>query len=319
MAVYTDIHSSDLKTFLTRYAIGSLLSYQGIEEGIENSNFMLETTQGRFILTLYEKRISKDDLPFFCRLMQHLGQRGIPCPQPVIQNDGTMIGELAGRPAAIITFLEGKWVRQPDIGHCGEVGMGLAQLHLAGQDFTLSRKNTLSIMDWQVLWQRCQITEDTLLKEFGQKIESELAFLQENWPFNLPTGIIHADLFNDNVFFVNHRLSGIIDFYFACNDFLSYDLAICLNAWCFEPDHSYNLNKARKLLENYQKIRPLVPLELEKIVLLTRGASLRFLLTRLYDWFNTPPGSFVIKKDPWEYWYKLCFFSNVNSISELGF
>ncbi|WP_254472971.1 homoserine kinase [Bartonella sp. B1098] len=319
MAVYTDIHPSDLKVFLTRYAIGSLLSYQGIEEGIENSNFILETTQGRFILTLYEKRISKDDLPFFCRLMQHLGQRGIPCPQPVIQNDGTMIGKLAGRPAAIITFLEGEWIRQPDIGHCGEVGTGLAQLHLAGQDFTFSRKNTLSIMDWQALWQRCQITEDSLLKEFGQKIELELVFLQENWPFNLPTGIIHADLFNDNVFFVNHRLSGIIDFYFACNDFFSYDLAICLNAWCFEPDHSYNLSKARKLLENYQKIRSLIPLELDKIVLLTRGASLRFLLTRLYDWFNTPSDSFVIKKDPWEYWHKLCFFSNVNSLSELGF
>ncbi|WP_208435142.1 homoserine kinase [Bartonella phoceensis] len=319
MAVYTDIHANDLKIFLTRYSIGSLLSYQGIEEGIENSNFMLYTTEGRFILTLYEKRIAKDDLPFFCNLMQHLRQHGIPCPQPVVQNDGATIGELAGRPAAIITFLEGMWIRQPNACHCSEVGTSLAQLHLAGQSFSLSRKNTLSVMDWRLLWEQCQTSNDTLLREFGQKIDMELVFLQENWPSNLPTGIIHADLFNDNVFFLNHRLSGIIDFYFACNDFLAYDLAICLNAWCFEPDHSYNLTKARRLLENYQKIRPLLSLELNAMTLLVRGASLRFLLTRLYDWFNTPLESFVVKKNPREYWHKLCFFSNVCSLSELGF
>ncbi|WP_332060642.1 homoserine kinase [Bartonella sp. CB74] len=319
MAVYTDIYSNDLKAFLTRYAIGSLLSYQGIEEGIENSNFLLYTTEGKFILTLYEKRISKDDLPFFCSLMNHLGQRGIPCPQPVIQNDGSTVGELAGRPAAIITFLEGMWIRQPNAYHCCEVGSSLAHLHLAGQDFSLSRRNTLSLTDLKSLWRSCQTVKDILLQEFGKKINTELAFLEKNWPSNLPTGVIHADLFNDNVFFLNHRLSGIIDFYFACNDFLAYDLAICLNAWCFEHDHSYNLIKARKLLENYQKIRPLVPLELDAIIVLARGAALRFLLTRLYDWFNTPPDSFVIKKDPWEYWYKLCFFSNAGLLSELGF
>ncbi|WP_413154508.1 homoserine kinase [Bartonella sp. cb54] len=319
MAVYTDIYSNDLKAFLTRYAIGSLLSYQGIAEGIENSNFLLYTTEGKFILTLYEKRISKDDLPFFCNLMNHLGQRGIPCPQPVIQNDGSTVGELAGRPAAIITFLEGMWIRQPNAYHCCEVGSGLAHLHLAGQDFSLSRRNTFSLTDLKPLWKSCQTVKDILLQEFEKKINTELAFLEKNWPSNLPTGVIHADLFNDNVFFLNHRLSGIIDFYFACNDFLAYDLAICLNAWCFEHDHSYNLIKARKLLENYQKIRPLVPLELDAIIVLARGAALRFLLTRLYDWFNTPPDSFVIKKDPWEYWHKLCFFSNVGLLSELGF
>ncbi|WP_019223462.1 homoserine kinase [Bartonella rattaustraliani] len=319
MAVHTEIHPNDLKVFLTRYSIGSLLSYKGIEEGIENSNFMLYTTEGKFILTLYEKRISRDDLPFFCKLMQHLRKRGILCPQVVEQNDGTMIGELAERPAALITFLEGVSVENPDLYHCGEVGSNLAQLHLAGYDFALSRKNTLSVADWKLLWEHCQTSKDVLLKEFGQKIERELAFLQENWPSNLPTGIIHADLFNDNVFFLNHRLSGIIDFYFACNDFLAYDLAICLNAWCFEQNHSYNLNKARRLLENYQKIKPLVPLELNAMILLARGASLRFLLTRLYDWFNTPPESFVVKKDPREYWHKLCFFSNTDSLSELGF
>ncbi|WP_273760048.1 homoserine kinase [Bartonella sp. ML70XJBT.G] len=319
MAVHTDVQQDDLKFFLTQYSIGSLVSYHGIEEGIENSNFMLYTTEGRFILTLYEKRISKGDLPFFCSLMQHLNQRGIPCPQPVMQTDGTAIGELAGRPAAIITFLEGMWTRQPTVFHCGEVGTGLAKLHLAGQDFTRTRKNTLSIMDWRLLWEHCQTSQDALLREFEQKINMELFFLQENWPSNLPTGIIHADLFNDNVFFLNHRLSGIIDFYFACNDFFAYDLAICLNAWCFEQNYSYNITKAQRLLENYQKIRPLLSLELNAMILLARGASLRFLLTRLYDWFNTPPESLVIKKDPREYWHKLCFFSRVGSLNELGF
>ncbi|WP_455475768.1 homoserine kinase [Bartonella sp. B17] len=319
MAVHTNIHPNDLKAFLTRYSIGSLLSYQGIEEGIENSNFMLHTTNGKFILTLYEKRISKDDLPFFCSLMQYLNKRGILCPQPIVQNDGAMIGELSGRFAAIITFLEGTWVRQPDVYHCCEVGSSLAQLHLAGQGFSLSRQNTLSLTDWKLLWKSCQMVEDPLLEEFEKKINTELAFLEENWPSNLPTGIIHADLFNDNVFFLNHRLSGIIDFYFACNDFFAYDLAICLNAWCFENDHSYNLTKAHGLIENYQKIRTLVPLELDAMILLARGAALRFLLTRLYDWFNTPPSSFVVRKDPWEYWHKLCFFSHANFLSELGF
>ncbi|WP_455474440.1 homoserine kinase [Bartonella sp. B30(2025)] len=319
MAVHTNIHPNDLKLFLARYSIGTLLSYQGIEEGIENSNFMLHTTKGKFILTLYEKRIAKDDLPFFCNLMQHLGDRGIPCPQPVSQNDGTIIGELAERPAAIVTFLEGIWIRSPNVQHCCEVGSSLAKLHLAGQDFSFSRQNTLSLSGWKQLWQSCQIVEDTLLHKFGKKIDTELTFLEKNWPSNLPIGVVHADLFNDNVFFMNHRLSGIIDFYFACNDFLAYDLAICLNAWCFEEDNSYNLIKARGLLENYQKIRPLIPLELDAMILLLRGAALRFLLTRLYDWFNTPSGSIVVKKNPWEYWYKLCFFSNTNLLSELGF
>ncbi|WP_455477308.1 homoserine kinase [Bartonella sp. B41] len=319
MAVYTKIGRDDLEFFLKRYSIGFLLSYQGIEEGIENSNFIIHTTEGKFILTLYEKRILEDDLPFFCSLMQHFGKQGISCPQPVIQNDGMIIGELAGRPAAVITFLEGEWVHQPDVHHCCEVGSGLAKLHLAGQSFGFSRKNTLSIFDWRPLWKSCQTKEDPLLKAFGEKIDTELAFLEENWPSNLPTGIIHADLFNDNVFFLNHRLSGIIDFYFSCNDFLAYDLAICLSAWCFEHGHSYNVIKARMLLENYQKIRPLSSLELNATILLARGAALRFLLTRLYDYFNTPVNSFVMKKDPWEYWHKLCFFSNVSSLSELGF
>ncbi|MCZ2328477.1 homoserine kinase [Bartonella sp. F02] len=319
MAVHTNIDQNELKKFLTHYSIGLLLSYQGIEEGIENSNFLLQTTQGRFILTLYEKRISKKDLPFFCGLMQHLSQRGIPCPQPVLQNDGTIVGELAGRPAAIVTFLEGAWVRDPNIYHCCEVGTSLAHLHLAGQGFPLKRKNTLSIDAWKPLWQRCQMKKDALFKIFGSKIDMELTFLEKNWPLDLPTGVIHADLFNDNVFFLNYKLSGIIDLYFACNDFLAYDLAICLNAWCFEKDCSYNLTKAHELLKHYQAIRPLVSLELNAILLLVRGAALRFFLTRLYDWFYTPSGSFVVKKDPLEYWQRLCFFSHVDSLTELGF
>ncbi|ENN93356.1 homoserine kinase [Bartonella bovis] len=319
MAVYTDVHQSDLEKFLTRYSIGFLLSYQGIAEGIENSNFILYTTKGKFILTLYEKRVSKSDLPFFCSLMQHLNQRGIPCPQPVLQNDGATIGKLAGRPAIIVTFVEGIWVHKPNVYHCCEVGTGLARLHLAGQDFVPNRKNTLSIVNWKPLWVSCQTKKGTLLQKFGPKIDIELAFLEKNWPLCLPTGIIHADLFNDNVFFLDRRLSGIIDFYFACNDFFAYDLAICLNAWCFESDNSYNLVKARGLLESYQKIRPLIILELDAILLLVRGAALRFLLTRLYDWFNTPSGSFVVKKDPLEYWHKLNFFSSVDSLTELGF
>lgn len=318
MAVYTDINEEELTCFLKDYGIGALQSYRGIAEGVENSNFMLHTEAGRYILTLFEKRVNKSDLPFYLELMNHLAVKGISCPQPVKRNDGKMIGELVGRPATIVTFLEGVWLRKPNAMHCREVGKAMAEMHLAGLDFSLTRKNSLSISAWRPLWNLSRNRAEELSAGAVSEIDRELDYLEEHWPSNLPQGVIHADLFNDNVFFLNDRFSGIIDFYFACTDMLAYDLAIALNAWCFERDFSYNVTKSEGMLKAYCAVRPLEQKEVEAILILARGAAVRFFLTRLYDWFNTPMNSLVVKKDPLEYWRKLNFFKDVNKPSEIG-
>lgn len=319
MAVYTDITETELAAFLRDYNLGELQSYRGIAEGVENSNFMLATDRGNFILTLYEKRVKEADLPFFLGLMEHLAKNGISCPLPVHRRDGSTIGPLAGRPAAIITFLSGMWMRRPTASHCLEVGSALADMHLAGERFTLTRKNALGADGWRPLWEKCADHADEVKPHLRSDIEAELRVLENSWPSRLPSGVIHADLFPDNVFFLGGRLSGLIDFYFACNDLLAYDLAICLNAWCFEKDCSFNLTKGRALLAGYESIRPLTPAERDAFPLLCRGSALRFMLTRLYDWINTPEGSLVVKKDPLEYVRKLRFHQAVTSARDYGF
>jgi homoserine kinase type II len=318
VAVYTDISEIELAAFLRDYEIGELLSYKGIAEGVENSNFLLHTTSGAYILTLYEKRVNRDDLPFFVGLMQHLSEKGINCPLPVRRRDGTAIGDLAGRPAAIVTFLEGMWMRRPTVEHCREVGRALAAMHLAGLDFELPRPNALSVAGWRPLWERARGRADEVEKGLAAEVEADLAVLERNWPADLPSGVIHADLFPDNVFFLGRNLSGLIDFYFACNDLLAYDVAICLNAWCFEKDNSFNLTKGRALLGGYTAVRPLSSAEAAALPMLAHGSALRFMLTRLYDWLNTPAGSLVVKKDPLEYLRRMRFHRQVRSPSEYG-
>jgi homoserine kinase type II len=318
VAVYTDITEDDLSSFLTAYDAGTLLSYKGIAEGVENSNFLLHTTKGPFILTLYEKRVDRDDLPFFLGLMHHLAERGLSCPLPLPRNDGALLGELSGRPAAMISFLEGMWLRKPAAKHCREVGRALAKMHLAAEGFQIRRENALSVEGWRPLWdksaERADEVETGLQKEIGQ----ELHYLEAHWPDNLPGGVIHADLFPDNVFFIGDDLSGLIDFYFACNDYLAYDVAICLNAWCFEKDGSYNLTKGMALLDGYESVRPLSDEEAAALPLLARGSAIRFFLTRLYDWLMTPAGALVVKKDPLEYLRKLRFHRAVENPVEYG-
>jgi len=318
MAVYTDVAAEDLTRFLAGYDIGELLSYKGIAEGVENSNFLLHSSRGHFILTLYERRVAERDLPFFLALMEHLASRGIVCPQPVKNKAGKMLGKLAGRPAAIINFLDGMWIRRPSAAHCAALGEALARLHLAGADFGMRRDNALSVAGWRQLYDSCGERADKVESNLQKVLAAELDVLERNWPRGLPQGVIHADLFPDNVFFLGDRLSGLIDFYFACTDTLVYDVAICLNAWCFEPDHSYNVTKGRALLASYAKTRPLSHDEWEKLPLLARGAALRFLLTRLVDWLDVPPGALVRPKDPREYARKLRFHQKVNSARDYG-
>jgi homoserine kinase type II len=307
MAVYTDVSDVDLQRFLAGYNIGSLLAYKGIAEGVENSNYLLHTSAGFFILTLYEKRVAADDLPFFLGLTEHLAAHGITCPQPVRARDGEALGRLVNRPAAIFTFLDGMWIRRPQAVHCAAVGEALAKLHLAGAGFKMTRPNALSVKGWRALADTAGAGADTVKNGLAHAIDSELTLMERDWPHDLPSGVIHADLFPDNVFFLDDRLSGLIDFYFACTDALAYDVAICLNAWCFEADHSYNLTKGRALLHGYTRVRRLNPREIDVLPLLCRGAALRFLLTRLVDWLNVPPGALVKPKDPLEYYRKLRF------------
>ena len=318
MAVYTDINENDLAAFIAEYDIGELLSYRGIAEGVENSNFMLHTTGGQFILTLYEKRVNPDDLPFFLGIMDHLAARGINCPLPVHRRDGGIISELAGRPAAIVTFLEGMWMRRPTAQHARAVGEALASMHLAGKGFALRRENALSVAGWRPLWDAAAHRADSVQQGLAMEVEADLRDLEEHWPSDLPSGICHADLFPDNVFFLGEKLSGLIDFYFACDDILAYDLSVCLNAWCFEKDNAYNLTKGRALLSGYQSVRPLSRDEARALPLLARGSALRFMLTRLYDWLNTPEGALVVKKDPLEYLRKMRFHRQIVSPVEYG-
>ena len=319
MAVYTDVAADELAEFLGHYDIGELLSYKGIAEGVENSNFLLHTTSGSFILTLYEKRVAKGDLPFFLGLMTHLAAHGINCPQPLQTQNGEALGVLAGRPAAIINFLEGIWPRKPAAVHCAGVGQALAKMHLAGRDFTMSRANALSVSGWRPLFEQAASRADDVQHGLRAFIGAELEYLEGDvWPKDLPQGVIHADLFPDNVFFLEQKLSGIIDFTFACNDAFAYDVAICLNAWCFENDGALNVTKARAFLHAYGRERELTEAEQNALPLLARGAALRFLLTRLVDFLNVPPGALVQPKDPLEYARKLRFQQNVASMRDYG-
>jgi homoserine kinase type II len=319
MAVYTDVAADELAEFLSRYDIGELLSYKGIAEGVENSNFLLHTSSGYFILTLYEKRVARSDLPFFLELMTHLASRGISCPLPVKNKSGEALSTLAGRPAAIISFLEGVWPRKPNAAHCAGVGEVLAKMHLAGRDFPVRRANALSVKGWRPLFEQAASRADELQGGLRAFIAAELDHLESGvWPDDLPQGVIHADLFPDNVFFLGEKLSGIIDFTFACNDMLAYDVAICLNAWCFESDYSFNVTKARAFLGAYGRARKLSDAEQRALPLLARGAALRFLLTRLVDFLNVPKGALVRPKDPLEYVRKLRFQQSVAGIRDYG-
>lgn len=318
MAVYTEVPDGELAAFIAAYDIGDVVSCKGIAEGVENSNFLMHTASGSYILTLYEKRVDRRDLPFFLGLMEHLAAKGLSCPTPIRSRDGKALRELCGRPAAIISFLDGMWPRRPTERHCQLLGAAMAELHLKGVDFTLSRPNNLSLAGWSKLVDGTAGHADEVSPGLAATLGDELAFLNANWPSGLPSGVIHADLFPDNVFFLGDRLSGLIDFYFACNDFLAYDIAVCLNAWCFEPSGEFNVTKARLMIESYARQRPLSDAELAALPVLARGSAFRFLLTRLYDWLNHPPGAFVRPKDPLEYLKKLRFHQLAGNVAAYG-
>jgi homoserine kinase type II len=318
MAVYTEVSEAALAGFVAQYGLGRLLAFEGITQGVENTNYRVDTDSGRYALTLYEKRVDTADLPFFLGLMEHLAARGLNCPLPVRDKNGVVLGELAGRPAVFATWLKGAWPRTQTPAQCGALGTALAELHLDGEGFPIMRRNALGMAGWRPLFERFAADADTIAPGLHDTIARELAHLEAHWPRQLPEGVIHADLFPDNAFFMGDKLTGIFDFYFACNDAYAYDLAVCLNAWAFDDHHRLSLEKSRQLVASYHRKRPLTPAEKAALPLLARGAALRFLLTRAYDWINTPAGAKVVRKDPQEYLIKLAFHQSVTDARAYG-
>jgi homoserine kinase type II len=318
MAVYTDIDDAALARMLADYDIGKPLAFKGIAEGVENSNFLLETETGRYILTVFEKRAKPEDLPFFMGVMSHLAEKGFPAPLPVLARDGQALRTIQGKPAVIITFLKGMSPRRPDVEQCRLLGQGLARFHAALDDFRMRRTNDLSLSSWPKLFAGREAEADRLMPGLSAQIAGDLADLQKGWPKTLPAGAIHADMFPDNVFFLDGQLSGVIDFYFACTDFLAYDLAVCLNAWAFEKRGEFNLTKGRALIAGYESIRRLEPRERSALPILARGAAMRFFLTRLVDLAITPKDALVKPHNPMDYAERLGFHRQAKGVEDYG-
>lgn len=318
MAVYTHVDHQKIEDLLASYDIGALVSLKGIAEGVENSNFLLDTDQGRYILTVYEKRMRSEDLPFFLGLKSYLSNKGFPCPVPIADRENVVIHTLLDKPAAIVSFLPGKGVRRIHNYHVGALGAAMAELHIAGNDFSGSRANDLGLASWKQMFDRFADGMERYKPGLADQVHEHLVFLESHWPERLPAGIIHADLFPDNVFFQGEALTGVIDFYFACTDMYIYDLAVCLNAWCFEHHNEFNITKAKLLLSRYHKIRPLQSAEIDALPVVATGAAMRFFLTRMHDWLHQVEGALVVPKDPMEYWERLCFHKGLTKASAYG-
>jgi homoserine kinase type II len=305
MAVYTDVTDEELATLLADYDLGVALSFKGVAEGVENSNFLLETQTGRYFLTLFERRVREDELPYFLGLMRWLADRGYPTAAPVVDRGGNILKRVRGKPAAIVAFLSGLSVRRPSVAHCREAGQGLAKLHDAAKGYPGRRANDLGHGAWAPMFAKLEGAADHLKSGLADRIRADLDDLAGAWPSDLPAGPIHADYFPDNVFFRSGRFAACFDFYFACDDALAYDIGVALNAWCFEADGAFNVTAAQAFIAGYQQVRPLSPAEREALPILARGAAMRFFLTRLHDWGPVPAGALVRPKDPLEYERKL--------------
>tara|TARA_B100000929_G_scaffold246327_1_gene204757 strand:- start:286 stop:1236 length:951 start_codon:yes stop_codon:yes gene_type:complete len=301
MAVYTSVTKSELENFLEQYNLGKLISYEGIIEGIENTNYKIIMEEGGFILTIFEKRVDPQDLPFFMNLQKHLSGHGFHCPIPVENKDKNIVNSLCNKKAIIISFLEGKKIDNPQSHHCLQVGKMVSNFHQITKTFENTRKNTLDIDKWKFIFSKCLEETNHDFKDLIEPMKNELLYLHQCWPKNLPQGTIHGDLFKDNIFFQNEKLSGLIDFYFSCNDFYAYELAITTNAWCFDIKKGFNLNNFESLLNGYQINSNISSDEKKNFNTLLRGAAMRILVTRLHDQLFHPDGAMVIPKDPLEY------------------
>ena len=322
MAVYTKLSENNLKDFFSKYNLGKLLKFQGIQEGIENSNYFVKTDSGKFILTVYEKRIEEKDLPFFMGLMKNIFNKNFPSPEPIINKNGNYITEIFGKKAAVVSFLEGTSKKNLTPGNCHEVGIYTAKLHMITKNLNIKRTNRLSVNSWRLIYRKIQRNCSKIYPDLTKIIERNLEVIEDQWPKNIPRGIIHADLFPDNIFFKGSKLTGIIDFYFSCYDFYALEIAICLNALCFEGKNenlSFNVTKAKKFIDGYSSIRKLAEEEKESLKILCHGAAMRFLLTRVFDYLNLTEDALVKIKDPVEYLKRLEFHNSVKNYQDYFF
>lgn len=322
MAVYTKLSENELEVFFSKYNLGKLLNYKGIKEGIENTNYFIQTEKGKFILTLYEKRVEEKDLPFFINLMRNLFDKNFPSPEPIINKNGNYISEILEKKAAVVSFLDGYAKKVLNPNDCREVGINAAKLHLITKDLTGKRENKLSINSWRKIYIKVKKNCSKIHPNLPEIIEKNLDEIEKNWPKNIPSGIIHADLFPDNIFFKNNKLSGIIDYYFSCYDYYAFEIAICLNALCFEGKNenlSFNVTKAKKFIDGYSNIRKLTEEEKKSLKVLCQGAAIRFLLTRVFDYLNLTEGAIVKIKDPVEYLKRLEFHDSVTNYQDYFF
>ena len=322
MAIYTKLSENILKEFFLKYNLGKLLSYKGIQEGIENTNYFIQTDKGKFILTVYEKRVDEKDLPFFMGLMRNLFDANFPSPEPMINKNGNYITKILGKNAAVISFLNGSAKKKLSPDNCYEVGIQTAKLHLITNNLTGKRENKLSINSWRRIYKNVEKDCFKIHPNLTRIIEKNLDEIENNWPKNIPSGIIHADLFPDNIFFKNNKLTGIIDFYFSCYDYYAFEIAVCLNALCFEGQKenlSFNVTKAKKLVSGYSSIKKLAEDEKKSLKILCQGAAIRFLLTRVFDYLNLTEGAIVKIKDPIEYLKRLEFHNNVKNYQDYFF
>ncbi len=310
MAVYTQIGSEDVASLLTRYDVGELVTLKGIAEGVENSNYFVETTNGRYFLTIYESRVNPDDLPFFHALLDHLHKANCKVPRFINDREGQWLQALSGKPACLIEYLSGVSATAPTPQQASACGSALARLHRAVKDFRQERHNDFGVLHWRALIEQCTDKKlDSIQIGLAKRVASECTFLEEHWPRHLPTSVIHADLFPDNVLLLAEEVSGLIDFYFACSDVTAYDLAISHAAWSFSADGAqYFRQIGSAFIAGYTQISPLDHVGNIDFQTLARGACLRFLLTRCYDWINTPPDALVVRKDPLAYLRRLDFY-----------
>jgi homoserine kinase type II len=322
MAVYTKLSEDELKEFFSKYNLGELLNYKEIKEGIENTNYLIQTEKGKFILTLYEKRVEEKDLPFFISLMRNLFDKNFPSPEPIINKNGNYISEILGKKAAVVSFLDGYTKKILNPNDCREVGINTAKLHLITKDLPGKRENKLSVNSWRKIYNKVKKDCTKIHANLPEIIEKNLDVIEKKWPKNIPSGIIHADLFSDNIFFKDDKLSGIIDYYFSCHDFYAFEIAICLNALCFEGKNenlSFNVTKSKKFIDGYSSIRKLAEEEKKSLKVLCQGAAIRFLLTRVFDYLNLTEGAIVKIKDPVEYLKRLEFHDKVENYQDYFF
>ena len=318
MGVYTDVTQDELERFIATFAIGDLVTFTPIPQGIENSNFLLVTTTGKFVVTIYERRVDPNDLPFFLGLMHFLSDNGFHCPRPLANTKGEYLQTLARKPAAIVSYLKGDSPRVITRAHCKELGAAMAKMHLIASRYPLSRKNNLALTAWSKVFSELRTQSEELKPGLSDWIQEELLSFDGSWPTNLPNGIIHGDLFPDNVFFLPNHHSAFIDFYFACNDAYAFDIAISLNAWCFDNNQQFNRDHSQFLFDGYQSVRALSHLELVAMPLLARGAAMRFLITRLYDWFNVRKNTPTQRKNPLEFVPLIKFHQTVVDTTAYG-